>query len=525
MGRRLSSRRTESSHGAMVGSTARRAPILRLPIAATLAWAACFAPLARAPARSAEPALAAEASTHEAAGSPGGSFEPPGYLLAASDGGVFALGGSRFFGSAAPWPLNAPVTGIAATPDGGGYWLVAADGGVFAFGDARFFGSVPGLPAVERPPRSVPFVAIARDADGKGYLLVNAAGDVYSFGDAPFYGSLGATVLAAPVTGIATTPDRRGYWLVGADGGVFSFGDARFFGSAAGPRSTVLVTAIAATPDGSGYWLATANGGVFAFGNAPYGGSTGGWLRGPVIGMAEAPGSTDPPASTRYPSGSTGYDVSNYQCGGLPPQPYTIAIVEVRGAPDVPNPCLDAQAAWAGWERQFYVFLAAPQGYNENGDASGPYGVCPPTALACQAENFGYRTSQLAVGDALARGWRSSTWWLDVESVGPCLPGFPVASFGWSCDQALDALVVEGALRGLEDLGLTAGVYSNPHEWAQVLGSFAPELPGVPEWVANWNHASAPWEVCSSAYAFAGGPVWLVQYTDDAGGFDGDYAC
>ncbi len=31
-------------------------------------------------------------------------------------------------------PLPPPVTGIAATPDGGGYWLVAADGGVFAFG-------------------------------------------------------------------------------------------------------------------------------------------------------------------------------------------------------------------------------------------------------------------------------------------------------------------------------------------------------------------------------------------------------
>ena len=33
-------------------------------------------------------------------------------------------------------PLNAPVVGIAATPDGGGYWEVASDGGIFAFGDA-----------------------------------------------------------------------------------------------------------------------------------------------------------------------------------------------------------------------------------------------------------------------------------------------------------------------------------------------------------------------------------------------------
>lgn len=38
--------------------------------------------------------------------------------------------------------VNAPITGIAATPTGKGYWLVAADGGVFAFGDAPFLGNV-----------------------------------------------------------------------------------------------------------------------------------------------------------------------------------------------------------------------------------------------------------------------------------------------------------------------------------------------------------------------------------------------
>jgi hypothetical protein len=36
------------------------------------------------------------------------------------------------------------VVGMAATADENGYWLVAADGGIFAFGDARFFGSAAG---------------------------------------------------------------------------------------------------------------------------------------------------------------------------------------------------------------------------------------------------------------------------------------------------------------------------------------------------------------------------------------------
>ena len=38
-------------------------------------------------------------------------------------------------------PLNKPIVGMAATPDGWGYWLVASDGGIFNYGDAGFFGS------------------------------------------------------------------------------------------------------------------------------------------------------------------------------------------------------------------------------------------------------------------------------------------------------------------------------------------------------------------------------------------------
>lgn len=35
---------------------------------------------------------------------------------------------------------------MAATADGGGYWEVATDGGLFAFGDVRFYGSMGGKP-------------------------------------------------------------------------------------------------------------------------------------------------------------------------------------------------------------------------------------------------------------------------------------------------------------------------------------------------------------------------------------------
>jgi hypothetical protein len=59
----------------------------------------------------------------------------------ASDGGIFNYGDAQFYGSTGALHLNAPIVGMATTPDGGGYWLVATDGGIFAYGDAQFYGS------------------------------------------------------------------------------------------------------------------------------------------------------------------------------------------------------------------------------------------------------------------------------------------------------------------------------------------------------------------------------------------------
>ena len=87
--------------------------------------------------------------------------------------------------SAMSGPLNKPVVGMAATPDGNGYWLVASDGGIF------------------------------------------------NYGDAGFYGSTGSIQLNKPIVGMAATPDGKGYWLGASDGGVFNYGDAGFFGSPA----------------------------------------------------------------------------------------------------------------------------------------------------------------------------------------------------------------------------------------------------------------------------------------------------
>ena len=88
-------------------------------------------------------------------------------------------------------PSNAPIVGIAATPDGKGYWEVASDGGIFAFGDAGFYGSMGGKPL------NAGVVGIAATPDGKGYWEVASDGGIFAFGDAGFYGSMGGKSLNA----------------------------------------------------------------------------------------------------------------------------------------------------------------------------------------------------------------------------------------------------------------------------------------------------------------------------------------
>ncbi len=64
--------------------------------------------------------------------------------MTASNGAVEGCGDAVPFGGLTATTLDAPVVGMAATPDGKGYWLAAGDGGVFSFGDASYYGSMGG---------------------------------------------------------------------------------------------------------------------------------------------------------------------------------------------------------------------------------------------------------------------------------------------------------------------------------------------------------------------------------------------
>ena len=166
-----------------------------------------------------------------------------GYWLVGADGGVYALGGAPFEGSLGNLRLNAPVVGIAATPDGLGYWLVGADGGVFTFGDAHFYGSMGGQPL------NAPVVGIARTLNGLGYWLVGADGGVFTFGDAAFLGSLATSNAATPISALVPTPNDAGYWMLDPDGWNYSFANPPANGSFPGSAQIVAAAESQVQPD------------------------------------------------------------------------------------------------------------------------------------------------------------------------------------------------------------------------------------------------------------------------------------
>ncbi len=212
-----------------------------------------------------------------------------GYYNFESDGEISAFGNDNYLvyrGDLSATALNQPIVGMATTPDGGGYWLVASDGGIFAFGDARFFGSTGNIHL------NKPIVGMAATPDGGGYWLVASDGGIFAFGDAPFAGSMGNRPLNKPVVGMAASP-HGGYWLVASDGGIFSFGGAPFYGSTGNIALNKPVVGMTPIPDGGGYWFVASDGGIFAYGDAPFHGSTGNiTLNEPIVGMAAPPSGT-----------------------------------------------------------------------------------------------------------------------------------------------------------------------------------------------------------------------------------------
>jgi hypothetical protein len=156
-----------------------------------------------------------------------------GAWVMARDGGVFALGGAPFHGSAVGrWRVDA-VGGFAL---GDGYVVVAKDGRLATFGSAAPAVTPSGLRG------SVVEVVALRD----GALLVTDVGDVATVSSTARPGSLSfRPQVTLDVVSAGVTADERGLWLVRRSGEVITVANAPALGNVGAD-----VVAIVADPGG-----------------------------------------------------------------------------------------------------------------------------------------------------------------------------------------------------------------------------------------------------------------------------------
>ncbi len=195
-----------------------------------------------------------------------------------SNGVVEPHGNAQNYGDLDVSKLAKPVVGLASSPSGQGYWIAAGDGSVHPFGDAASLGSAP-------DPLAAGVVGIVRAGSGQGYWLAGSAGAVFSFGTAKSYGDATAIKLAGPIVGIESSSDGLGYWLVGSNGAVFPYGNAPLIGDASTKTLAKPIAGVRRSPKGQGNWLYGQDGSVFAFGDAAVGSSATN-VTAPIVGMA-----------------------------------------------------------------------------------------------------------------------------------------------------------------------------------------------------------------------------------------------
>jgi hypothetical protein len=190
-----------------------------------------------------------------------------------------------------------------------------------------------------------------------------------------------------------------------------------------------------------------------------------------------------------------------------------VGIVQATGAAgSAPNPCLAHEAAWAGAGLNLYVYMTYGTSATDEPGCAGD--------MAC---NFGYQAAIFAYDYAQLKGVDPLvTWWLDVEF-----------DPSWSSDTTENMEDVEGAINGLRGLGINnVGIYASPAVWNTIVGDYQP---AVPLWLA-WYTDNGPANCQNIAqyaqtngYKLPTGPVFVTQYTSDAGpggsSLDGDYAC
>lgn len=214
-------------------------------------------------------------------------------------------------------------------------------------------------------------------------------------------------------------------------------------------------------------------------------------------------------ASSVYPTGSTGVDVSYPNCSASIPS-VSFGIVGVTGGLVYStNSCLATEAGHFA-DLSLYVNT----GLNAS-SKSTYYAQAMSTCngdVYCAAYNYGYNAGVSAIDYANSQGVHSAKWWLDVET-----------SNSWTSDILQNQRSVQGEYDALATTGATTiGIYSTTTQWQSVTGGWQNNWPS---WGATtWTTAAQAQTYCTG-HQFTGGPSLLMQYKSRKSKLDQDVAC
>ncbi|MEY2554842.1 MAG: hypothetical protein QOC57_2702 [Ilumatobacteraceae bacterium] len=171
---------------------------------------------------------------------------------------------------------------------------------------------------------------------------------------------------------------------------------------------------------------------------------------------AQSPAVVSAVKTATHLSAGWGVDISWPQCGplGMPAVQPGFAIVGINGGrPFTDNVCLAREVSYAKTRTgvSAYLNIDAPR----SGDAS----------------TYGAKVALDGLARAQRAGLKLPVLWLDVEVLNH-----------WSSSGAVNVAVINGALRALEQRGVTTGIYSSGPMWQQITGGA--QL-NVPVWLAT----------------------------------------
>jgi hypothetical protein len=195
----------------------------------------------------------------------------------------------------------------------------------------------------------------------------------------------------------------------------------------------------------------------------------------------------------------------------MPPPSARFVVVGLTNGPAFhPNPCLEAQVAYARlnhlWASAYAVVTYPTRGQQRRYAAQGPHDARERLG---RLRNTGAAQALQNVAAMRAVGLDSPIVWVDVEPVSPPSP--------WSRSRAANRAVLAGAVAAYRQAGLRVGFYSTPHMWRDIVGRVRYRLP---EWrTAGLSTRRAALAKCRRD-AFQGGRAVLAQWYTSREDFD-----